>query len=142
MELNHIVSVAQGGQWTFENSIPLCFDCHAEVGHYNVEHPKGLKFTPKELREHRDRWFRKIQQSGASVAMEAHLALDRTLFRKIAGVMPSDGSMLHLAEFNIESLFDFDLIAQDFWKFQDLCRKPDVEFMDADLEGLGSGILM
>lgn len=32
MEVYHIKPHADGGQDTFENAIPLCFDCHAEVG--------------------------------------------------------------------------------------------------------------
>ena len=32
MELHHIKQVAYGGEDTFENCIPLCFDCHADMG--------------------------------------------------------------------------------------------------------------
>jgi len=39
------------------NLIPLCFDCHAEAGHYYVQHPKGRKFGQRELGAHRDQWF-------------------------------------------------------------------------------------
>ncbi len=35
IELHHIVQKADGGTDTFENCIPLCFDCHAEVKAYN-----------------------------------------------------------------------------------------------------------
>jgi hypothetical protein len=40
-----------------DNGIPLCFDCHAEVRAYDPSHPKGRKFTPSELKKHRDQWF-------------------------------------------------------------------------------------
>jgi hypothetical protein len=40
-----------------ENAIPLCFNCHAKVGHYNPKHPKGIKFTAKELRKRRDQIY-------------------------------------------------------------------------------------
>ena len=43
-----------------ENCIPLYFDCHAEVGSYNAEHPKGRKIPPVELRKHRDAWFAQV----------------------------------------------------------------------------------
>lgn len=46
--------------WLFnvgELHLPLCFNCHAEVGHYNDRHPKGTKYRPGELRGHRDAWF-------------------------------------------------------------------------------------
>ena len=57
IECHHIVPESQGGDDSFENCIPLCFDCHAEVEHYNPQHPKGNKFSPVELRGHRDRWY-------------------------------------------------------------------------------------
>jgi hypothetical protein len=40
-----------------ENAIPLCFDCHAEIGHYNVRHPRGTRFRPSELRARRDQIY-------------------------------------------------------------------------------------
>ena len=58
MEIHHIVPKEQGGDDSFDNGIPLCFDCHADVMAYNPKHPKGSKFTPSELREHRDQWFK------------------------------------------------------------------------------------
>ena len=57
IELHHIVHESQGGDSTFENCIPLCFDCHAEAGHYNNNHPKGTKYSPQELSKHRERWY-------------------------------------------------------------------------------------
>ncbi|MFJ3460126.1 HNH endonuclease [Achromobacter spanius] len=57
MELHHIEPEADGGPSTLDNCIPLCFDCHADVGHYNDRHPKGTKYRPSELRRHRDAWF-------------------------------------------------------------------------------------
>src|SRR5262245_8387055 len=80
IECHHIAQPKDGGQDTFENCIPLCFDCHAEVGHYNEAHPKGTKFTPKELREHRDRWFKKVESGISEDAPEQHRELDKNLF--------------------------------------------------------------
>jgi len=134
MELNHIVQASSGGEWTLENAIPLCFDCHAEVGHYNVQHPKGLKFTPTELKRHRDNWYAKVRSSGGISASEEHRELDRTLFKRIARILPPDGTMLRLCEFDIEGLFKFEEVALDFWGMLDLCRRPDTEFLDEDLE--------
>ena len=34
-------SVADGGDNSVDNCIPLCFNCHAEVKSYNPKHPKG-----------------------------------------------------------------------------------------------------
>ena len=57
MQLHHIVQGAEGGEDTMENCIPLCLDCHEEVGSYNPKHPIGRKFSKDELRKHRDLWF-------------------------------------------------------------------------------------
>jgi HNH endonuclease len=61
IECHHIIPEAEGGPNTFDNCIPLCFDCHAEVGAYNLGHPKGTKFTAEELRQRRDRWYKEIK---------------------------------------------------------------------------------
>lgn len=55
IELHHITPIEQGGDDSFENCIPLCFDCHADIGHYNDKHPRGRKYGPAELRQRRDR---------------------------------------------------------------------------------------
>lgn len=57
IELHHIKQAADGGEDTADNCIPLCLDCHAEVGSYNTRHPKGRKFTEKELKGHRDKYY-------------------------------------------------------------------------------------
>ena len=62
MELHHIVHESNGGKSVFDNCIPLCFDCHAKPGHYNPKHPKGTKYSPSELRRHRDIWYEAIKQ--------------------------------------------------------------------------------
>lgn len=40
-----------------ENAIPLCFDCHASIGHYNKSHPRGRKFSVAELKARRDQIY-------------------------------------------------------------------------------------
>jgi hypothetical protein len=57
IELHHIVPESDGGEDTFENCTPLCFDCHADVGAYDSKHPKGRKYKASELKAHRDRWY-------------------------------------------------------------------------------------
>ena len=41
IELHHIKQHAYGGEDTFENCIPLCFDCHEDMGKADPKHPKG-----------------------------------------------------------------------------------------------------
>jgi len=68
IELHHIKPKGKGGADTFENCIPLCFDCHAEVGHYNPEHPKGRKFSEAELKKIRDNWYVKVKELNQPLA--------------------------------------------------------------------------
>ncbi len=63
VEVHHIVPVAKGGTDTADNAISLCFDCHADAGHYNPEHPRGTKFSEDELREARDLWHMAVQNN-------------------------------------------------------------------------------
>ncbi len=58
IQVHHIVQEADGGPNTIENAIPLCLRCHADAGHYNPHHPLGTKYSPSELRRHRDEWFK------------------------------------------------------------------------------------
>lgn len=62
MEVHHIKAHTDGGNDAIENAIPLCFDCHAIVRQYDSKHPKGIKFTEKELIQHRDIWYKHIAQ--------------------------------------------------------------------------------
>lgn len=67
IELHHIKQVADGGEDTVDNCIPLCFDCHAEVKAYNSHHPKGRKFTEKELKGHRDKCYERYSLKNEKV---------------------------------------------------------------------------
>lgn len=57
IEVHHIVQEADGGTNTPDNAIPLCFDCHADAGHYNPHHPRGTKFSPQELKLAKKAWL-------------------------------------------------------------------------------------
>ena len=58
--VHHIIQEALGGPNTMENAICLCQRCHTEAGHYNPRHPLGTKYSPDELRAHREGWWGKI----------------------------------------------------------------------------------
>ena len=64
VQVHHIIPESDGGQNILDNAIVLCLDCHAAAGHYNPRHPIGTKFSPDELRKHRDKWHEKVQTSG------------------------------------------------------------------------------
>lgn len=57
VEVHHIVPEAEGGSNDADNAIVLCLKCHSEAGHYNPRHPIGTKFSPNELKRHRDQWL-------------------------------------------------------------------------------------
>ena len=59
IEIHHIVPIEKKGDSSFENAIPLCFDCHAKVQNYNKKHPKGNKYQSEELRAKRDQTYNK-----------------------------------------------------------------------------------
>jgi hypothetical protein len=63
IEIHHIEPKEQGGKDTFENAIPLCFDCHSDAGHYFSKHPKGTKFSPNELKKHKKTWFENVKNN-------------------------------------------------------------------------------
>ncbi len=61
IECHHIAPAADGGRDTFDNCIPLCFDCHVEAGSYNAKHPKGTKYSAEELKQRRDDWYEEVK---------------------------------------------------------------------------------
>ncbi|MDW7690297.1 HNH endonuclease [Flammeovirgaceae bacterium SG7u.111] len=63
IEIHHILPKEQGGEDTFENAIPLCFDCHSDAGHYHAQHPKGTKFSINELKKHKKEWFEIVKKN-------------------------------------------------------------------------------
>ncbi|TAJ97573.1 HNH endonuclease [bacterium] len=68
MEIDHIVQKDDGGPDTYDNAITVCFDCHAEIHHYNPAHPKGRRFRPDELKAHRDQWLSCCAANPAALA--------------------------------------------------------------------------
>jgi hypothetical protein len=61
---------ADGGANTLDNATVLCFDCHADAGHYNPRHPRGTKFSREELRAAKEEWFRTVKE-GALTSPDA-----------------------------------------------------------------------
>jgi hypothetical protein len=140
IELHHITPKSAGGTNDFENCIPLCFDCHAEVEHYNVKHPRGRKFSPRELKGHRDQWYARHALGRAEPMAPEHKQLDREVYRRLKEVLPSDGS-IHFIRFNNYAGFSFDLDNhKDLDRFIRTCEFPEFEFVDPDLEGLRANL--
>ena len=69
IEIHHIQPLEDGGDDSIDNAIPLCFECHAEVQLYNDKHPRGRKFRPEELREHKELWLKICSESPGALLM-------------------------------------------------------------------------
>jgi len=135
MELHHIKPKEKGGDDTFDNCIPLCFDCHADVGAYDSKHPKGHKYSEAELKGHRDKWYSIMLYSGG-LSNSGYLRLDQDLFQKIRIILPTE-MMIKLQTRNFE---EYISICQELENFAQECTKPEHEFMDIELETLKKNI--
>jgi len=134
MELHHIKHQSEGGEDTFENCIPLCLDCHADMRSYDHQHPKGRKFSNAELIAHRDNWYAKISAAGGVLASPQHVELDKAVFRRIGRLLPFQGIISQLKNRYIGMPYvgsQFDSLEKFQLEFSD----PTFEFLDADLEG-------
>lgn len=52
-----VAHIDQEGGKDIDNAIPLCYDCHATIGRYNVEHPRGNKYKAEELKSRRNQIY-------------------------------------------------------------------------------------
>ena len=75
VEVHHLIPQAAGGNDDFDNAIPLCYDCHANAGHYNPKHPRGLKYSVKELRRARDEWYKTVEENKINTPAQVALEL-------------------------------------------------------------------
>jgi hypothetical protein len=82
IEVHHIVPASEGGDDTSDNAIALCFDCHADAGHYNPRHPRGTKFSPQELKQARDIWHIAVKVNQIDAPTEKDLLYCRYLVCK------------------------------------------------------------
>ncbi len=133
MEVHHIKQESDGGPNTFDNAIPLCLNCHAEVKAYDPHHPVGNRYTESELIRQRDNWYSKVRSSGALISNPDTLEIDRKTYRKLAEYLPR----------NIMHLFrDIDLSWSSFKNgqldnveyFPDFVEDPAYEYLDADID--------
>lgn len=141
IEVHHIIHTSEGGKNTFDNAIPLCLDCHADMRSYDHKHPKGTKYTPCELKRHRDLWYEKVKGSPAPQYDQKSIELDTEVFHWIMNNLPWE--LINWASKTVFAGFPFrSFYIDDFINFQNECQKPHYEFLDADLEGLRSQLLI
>lgn len=133
IELHHIKQQADGGDDSFENCIPLCFNCHADVKAYDPHHPKGTKYTESELRRHRDNWYQKMSQPRPAYQDEEFKSLDTAVFHRLFVYLPYD-VMRNLRDMNFDGwVFEYDYFLP-LRKFIEHCKWPNNEFFSSDLE--------
>ncbi|WP_046754884.1 HNH endonuclease [Kordia jejudonensis] len=139
MELHHINQKKHGGDDSFDNCLPLCFDCHSDVMTYNPDHPKGKKYTFSELKRHRANWYDKVKFSeGTKVTKSNYLNLDMKTFERLNELLDSKSLMWFIKNNGFISGPFPDKIYTDVYKFILECDLPEFEFIDADLEGIKS----
>lgn len=133
IELHHIKQRAYGGEDTFENCIPLCFDCHADMGKADPNHPKGKHYSESELIQHRDLWYKKIEE-GFRERIGNISDADKQLFDHICQAFSGrTGESLRDEDLRgAHARNSFDTIYRLQYDFLD----PVNEFIDAELEKL------
>ena len=124
---------AEGGEDSESNCIALCFDCHADVGSYNPQHPKGRRFTAPELREHRDAWFNKMASSTGLPRDEEFRDLDFKLFKRLWALLGRPEVQDFLENHHFGSEFPRSH-SEPVVRFCQWSMRPEFEFYDADLE--------
>lgn len=138
IELHHIRQRADGGDDSFDNCIPLCFDCHADMGKRDPHHPKGKQYSARELIGHRDNWYQKVQNSITSRDIQV-CDEDKKLFDKICSIFSKE-IIYYLSKFDLtgthpKNIFNplYDLVHEN--------EDPFFAFIDVELESM-KGTLM
>ena len=138
IELHHIEQRKNGGEDTFDNCLPLCFDCHADVMQYNPAHPKGKKYNISELKKHRENWYKKVELSGGLIISNTkYCELDRSTFERLNKLLSSK-ELMYFIKHNIFCYKFDDKLMIEIDLFLKECELPEFEFIDSDLEGIKS----
>lgn len=134
IECHHIIQESNGGQNTTDNCIPLCFDCHADMLAYDPKHPKGTKYSPEELKMHRNNWFAKVSNATPSNYTQEHLKMDQDLFNRIISTLPWKGSISFIRDNNFAGFSFENCKLRDLEIFDSQNENPSWEFIDPRLE--------
>lgn len=141
IEVHHIRSSGEQGDNSFENAIPLCFDCHADMRSYDHKHPKGTKYTESELKQHRDKWYEKIKNNIGLANKDKIVETDKKVFEMVVDILPWNGSIQFLKENNFAGFAFRWSHLDNLSRFVHECNNPILEFVDPDLEGLRAALL-
>ena len=141
IELHHIEQKAYGGNDSLDNCIPLCFNCHADMGKADPNHPKGKRYSKEELKRHRDNWYKKVS-NGIYLANDDKTAVykeDIDLFQSICGLFTSDVKYW-LSENDIGGSHP-NKVFQGISNYLYSPSDPFSEFIDPELENLRDNLV-
>jgi hypothetical protein len=104
-----------------------------------LRHPRGNKFTPEELGQHRDKWFAQVSKSQFAGNDAEMTEIGRQIFRELREILPSDGPVRFISPYlrgglapeKLEQLETFGL-----WAYL-----PENEFFNADLNSLTAELI-
>lgn len=134
IECHHIAHESEGGPDTFENCIPVCFDCHADMRSYDFKHPKGTKYTPDELRQHRDRWYAKVATGGGLTPLPEYIPIDKEVFRVFQKLVPYYPTLDYLKGRSFAG-FSFNRAPlRPIFEYAYYADRVEYEFLDPELE--------
>lgn len=142
MECHHIKPKAKGGEDSFENCIPVCFDCHQTLGSYNPKHPKGNKFSENELIARRDNFYRRVENGEfpkddinnlESAQVQKANKYDIELFERIKEMFNSPNLQYYLTEYDLSNDFD-NRVFSPLTEFIYLKSNPEYRFVDEEIE--------
>ncbi len=140
MHCHHIVASNKGGTSDLENCIPLCLNCHAEVGQYDDLHPLGLKYRPDELRKRRDSFYASISSQNSSPNLE-RVATDRATLLGILAKLPGNSDAVYLLKtMDFGGYFEWSTL-ESLRSFIRDHKGPEHEFLDEHLEEIRAQLI-
>lgn len=139
IELHHIKQAADGGENTLDNCIPLCFDCHADMGNADPKHPKGKHYTESELKGHRDKWYDKVNSSSVSIPNATIVDADIKLFQEICNIFTGD-IRVWLSKQDMGGAHPSDIFTP-LVRLQYECNDPFFEFLNVEFEKLKGNLI-
>jgi hypothetical protein len=96
IEIAHIERKGKNKSWEIDNAIPLCYQCHAEIGKYNQQHPRGNKYRPKELKARREQIY---EEQTRHLVPPIQYRITQTLVSGGKRIFPDIGlTVLHLGD--------------------------------------------
>lgn len=135
IELHHIQPKSKGGNDTFDNCIPLCFNCHADMG--KPGHYKGNSYTGRELKMHRDKWYARKEK--AVLTSEIVCEADKKQFEAICSLFANTKYILK--DHDMATAF-YQKDIEELLHYADSFDDPFLMFIDADLEMMRSQLLL